>query len=181
MTKFKVGDLVDFQPRTGFGLCEEEGPFEVTQIGVDTQGRDTIRVKAEDATIRRFDYLTSDFKLHVPPIPLFRKGDKVVVEYEVIADEPPQLNGVYRPVYVTANGVRAGGGVARLAEFLAAGTITRAPEPSYLPKPGDKFIFSGSRCLCIFADAKSIMYENRTSGYRYVCSPSLYQFKKDTD
>lgn len=119
-----------------------------------------------------------------PEIPLFRKGDKVVVEYEVIADEPQRSFHADRHVKVTAAGVQAAGGVTRLAEFLAAGSITRAPEPPYVPKPGDVFSFSQSnstRCLCVFIDDKSMMYENCKSGYRYVCTPSMYTFKKDTD
>jgi len=57
---FKIGDKVNFIPKTGFCLSWMEGPFEVT-----TATKTHIRVKTTDHTLNQYDYKIEDFELAV--------------------------------------------------------------------------------------------------------------------
>lgn len=168
MAKFKVGDRVKTIIKPYCTRLKKNQELTITRI-TNYVGPTRGPMYAFDDTCN--GVYEAEIELAVP---LFRKGDKVLVKYTVEQDQVAGQQNIRVSVpgldgqYITCG-----------RTMLEAGTITRAPEPPYVPKVGDKFIFSGIRCLCLFADEKSIMYENRANGHRYVCSPSLYTFKSE--
>lgn len=175
---FKVDDRVQLKNQARFGGVWT-GPMTISKVAPTLSY--SIYVKHPLRGRGAFD--PHELELVEPEVPLFRKGDKITVTYEVLQDEPERRPGADRHVRVTAPGVRAADGVTRIAEFLAAGTIERAPEPPYVPKPGDKFnfgIISDPAVLntCIWSDDKGLLYESRVDYRNYVPHGRYPYFKR---
>jgi len=164
---FKTGQLVQVRADKDIWNGEWSGPMEVK---CDSTGGGTTVIHPRHGA-GRFDSLR--LELVTSAVPLFRKGDKILIEYEVVKDEPQRVPGADRHVEVTYPGQRGTNAATRLAEMLATGSITRAPEPPYVPKPGDWFHFWRSRkgvyppVRCIWIDDRGIVSENEAGERNY--------------
>lgn len=105
-------------------------------------------------------------ELELVPLPrrLYRKGDKVTLTVEVIADQTTS--------HLIAVQFSNGHTTTLVAKNLDTGTLEPAPEPPYVPKPGEKFRFKtgpsehhwSRNCILVWMDDKSIVYD--VDGYR---------------
>lgn len=178
MPKFKVGDRVKVFSKPYCQRAVVGAEYVINKIhNYSGPNRGQLYgVEAADE-INLFD---CEIKLAVP---LFRKGDKVLVEYTVEYDEDKSVDaqrGSGLPV--SAPGLQVS--TTRSLNMLRAGTITRAPEPPYVPKVGDKFSFllsSGAPSeyvnTLIFSDDKGILYEDCISR-RWVSDTNNKFFKR---
>lgn len=163
--KFKVGDKVrkirNFAGTEGVVVDVYGGlvHYQVTKEGADSHGP-------------RLNEMGSDYANYFELIPpeelrLFRKGDKVTVTYEVMEDKKAPADKHCVMVNPIGRELPHPGGYLRRGDAtLRYGKLEPAPEPSYVPKPGDLFrLKSGGAlyfnvCRCLFVDEKSLMYES---------------------
>lgn len=172
MPKFKVGDRVKVtsKPYCTRAIVGAEYTISIIRAYIGRNRGQLYGVEA-DEELNLYD---CEIELAAPP--LFRKGDKVLVEFTVVEDQTKAFS-----VYCTSPGM---GLHRRSIAMLNAGTITRAPEPPYVPKVGDKFSFllsSGEPLehvnTLVFADFKGLLYEDEF-GYRYTADSDHKYFKR---
>lgn len=186
MSKFQIGDRVrlDRHGARNFTLKADITATVSALIGTD------IRVKVpadhrDKFCIENYTYPSEAFSLVAPAPLLFRKGDKVLVEYTVECNQADSLNASRNnQLKVSAEGLGEHKYVS--IAMLNAGSITRAPEPPYVPKPGDKFHFWPSRkgvyppVLCIWIDDRGVVSENEAGERNYHAREGmLYSSKFD--
>src|SRR5690606_6605313 len=75
--------------------------------------------------------------INKPVVRLYRTGDKITITYEVVKDQ----RNYWDEVKVSIAGREAIKPLSRHPDTLRLGTLEAAPEPPYLPKPGDVFYF----------------------------------------
>ena len=98
---------------------------------------------------------------------LYRTGDKITITYEVVRDQ----RNSWDEVKVSIAGREAIKPLSRHPDTLRLGTLEAAPEPPYLPKPGDIFYFvysdksvSPSLYRCIAWDGDEGFFHQQVGG-----------------
>jgi hypothetical protein len=171
MSKFKVGDRVITTVRPYCMALEKGQELTITDVGRDHGPARERRYRFDDT-----DNGVYETEIELVPT-LFRKGDKVLVEYTVTQDQASnQVN-----ISVSSPGLN-GTHLTLSLNQLREGAITRAPEPPYVPEVGDRFKFGKLTCpyTLVFIDAKSLVYETPEGGRGYSSRYDTEQYTKVT-
>lgn len=163
---------------------KDTGPSYRGQVGIvePSLGQSACIVKFSDGF--RDAYFFVDLELVEEPRRLYRKGDKITVTYTVTTDEADSMNAARNnQLPVTAPGLseKSGSHYVSLA-MLREGVLEPAPEPPYVPKPGDEFFLYPSHRMspytCLYIDDRVILTRRNGAENLIVRRVTHHEYRK---